>query len=174
MDVFDKAMEYVLANEGGYGWDPDDAGGPTNFGITQHDLSAWREKPVSPDDVKYMTVDEAKHIYFFRYWTPLGCSEVKPVAIAACIMDTGVLYGVHKSGVFTQTALNGLGSNLKVDGQIGPNTIIELNRVDVKAFIEAFVDLILKRIDDIIESRPRNAKFRGGWTTRAKRLLSLA
>lgn len=172
--LFDRAIEYVLKNEGGYVWDPDDAGGPTNFGITQSTLSRHRGHPVSPADVKNLSLTEAKEIYFGGYWEPLGLGPVHAVAIATCILDTGVLYGVHIGATFAQRACNSLGESLVVDGQIGPRSIAALNSVDVKSFVKTYVANIHARIDSIIRAKPRNEKFRKGWENRADKLLSLA
>jgi Glycosyl hydrolase 108 len=52
---FSQCLAVVLAEEGGYTNDPDDRGGPTNFGITIDDLREWRGTDVTAEDVKNMT-----------------------------------------------------------------------------------------------------------------------
>lgn len=63
----DDLIDEILRKEGGYVDDPDDAGGATNFGITQDTLAAWRKHPVTKDDVRNMSVLEAKAIYSQLY-----------------------------------------------------------------------------------------------------------
>jgi lysozyme family protein len=172
-DLFDKVMDYVLKNEGGYVWNPNDPGGPTNFGITQAQLSQWRGVPVSPVDVEGLTIEEAKKIYYVHFWCPIGVTTKTPLAIATCILDTSILYGPHFGVLFAQNSLNTLGANIAADGQLGPVTNIALLTVDVKTFVETYVANILIRIDSVIAARPKSETFRGGWTARAKRLLTL-
>lgn len=45
MSNFDDAFTYTIGNEGGYSNDPNDSGGPTNFGITIGDLSRFLGRP---------------------------------------------------------------------------------------------------------------------------------
>lgn len=171
--IFDQVMDYVLKNEGGYVWNPNDPGGPTKFGVTQAHLSMWRGVPVSALDVQNLTVEEAKRFYFAQFWLPIGCNAIGPLAIATCIMDTSILYGPHFGVVFAQKALNALGANIVLDGQLGPVTAIALNSVDVKAFVEMYVVSLFARINSVIEARPTSETFRRGWAARAKRLLTL-
>jgi Glycosyl hydrolase 108 len=65
---FSQCLAVVLAEEGGYTNDPDDRGGPTNFGITIDDLREWRGTDVTAEDVKNMTKAEAQEIYRSKYW----------------------------------------------------------------------------------------------------------
>jgi type VI secretion system secreted protein VgrG len=171
---FNYVMDYVLRNEGGYSNDPDDPGGPTNFGITQHDLAIHRGVPVSADEVKNMTVDEAKEIYFAHYWVPLNLSQLHAAPIATCIMDTGVLYGTTVGAVFAQRVCVALGHEIAVDGKLGPQSVEALNSVDVKTFLKTYVANIHARINGIIRAHPRELKFKAGWELRADRLLTLA
>lgn len=171
---FDKALAYVLLNEGGYTNDAADSGGPTNWGITIADLAQWRKKTVTADDVKNMPLAEAKAIYSARYWEPLWCDRMNQQAVATAIFDSGVLYGISTSAKYAQLACNACGASLSVDGNIGPHSLIALNLVDAHAFIIAFHSQILARISSIIAARPSQNVFRKGWTARADRLLKLA
>ena len=48
-----QMLDQIIAAEGGYVDDENDAGGATNFGITQATLTAWRSPAtVTKDDVK--------------------------------------------------------------------------------------------------------------------------
>lgn len=167
------AIEYVLKNEGGFVFDPDDAGGPTNFGITQADLSLWLKEPASIEEIKNLSVVEAQSIYFAHFWLPLGLDAINPVAVSTAILDTRVLHGPYVATSFAQKALNACGATLKIDGHLGPVSFSVLNSVDVKKFVESYVTFILARIDSVVASKPKDEKFRSGWTDRTKRLLTL-
>ena len=59
---FETIIKKVLKHEGGYVNDPTDRGGETNFGISKR---AFPE-----EDIKGLTEDRAKYIYFEKYWKP--------------------------------------------------------------------------------------------------------
>ena len=78
-------VAYTLKEEGGYGNNPNDPGGETNFGIS---------KCVYPnEDIKNMTQQRAMEIYFRDYWTPMGCENLKPTGLALALFDAGVNCG---------------------------------------------------------------------------------
>ncbi len=61
---FEKAMTFIFKWEGGYVNDGNDPGGETNFGIS---------KRAYPNlDIKNLTKDEAKQIYYRDYWEKSG------------------------------------------------------------------------------------------------------
>ncbi len=95
------------------------------------------------------------------------------LAIAVCIFDSGVLYGVGTVALLTQEVLSSFGAVLKFDGILGDKSIGFLNIAEGGPFIKAFVGLLLKRIDKIIADNPKDEKYRNGWTARANRLLAL-
>ena len=67
---FNDIIEHVLNHEGGYVDDPSDLGGETNFGIA---------KRFYPNvDIKNLTRDEAKNIYFEDYWKPSKAQDLPP------------------------------------------------------------------------------------------------
>jgi hypothetical protein len=87
-DTFEKCVQFVLDREGRqYENDPNDPGGETHFGIS---------KKAYPDlDIKALTEDEAKAIYFRDYWEPAGCQSGKyPPKMCLAIFDTAVNMGV--------------------------------------------------------------------------------
>jgi type VI secretion system secreted protein VgrG len=168
------AIDYVLANEGGYSDDPADSGGATNWGITHIDLARWRGRAVTKADVKAMTKAEAIDIYRALYWHPLGLDECVDQKIATCIFDIGVNMGIGVGAKFAQLALNNCGFMVQVDGKLGPQTMLRLNEVDRVKFIHQYHGLVVDRYKDIIARKPSQEVFRKGWMRRADRLLTLA
>jgi lysozyme family protein len=88
---FYNALRFTIPHEGGYVNDPDDAGGETKWGIS---------KRYNPDiDIKELTPEQAAEIYYEKYWTPAGCSELEhPLYIL--MFDTAVLFGVGRAKEF--------------------------------------------------------------------------
>lgn len=119
---FDRVHPLIAKWEGGYSNDPADAGGPTNFGITQGRLSESRGHQVSAADVQALTYAEALQIFKRYYWTPLQCDRL-PLALATMTYNTGVNSGPKRGAEFLQRVLNRQGAGLDEDGVIGDLTI---------------------------------------------------
>jgi len=67
MRHIDDIADEILAREGGYVDDPDDLGGPTNYGVTLKTLQGLgldldADGDVDTDDLKQMTHDRAREI----------------------------------------------------------------------------------------------------------------
>lgn len=171
------ALPYVLVNEGGYTDDPNDSGGPTNFGITQADLSKYLGTPATADQIKAMTQDLAAQIYSKYYWTPLNLDQVMDQNIATCIFDTGVVRGISVGAKYAQVACNEvlkLTSPLVVDGEIGIASIYAINKAPRATFIQAYYAQVKIGYDTIVANNPSQQVFYNGWMNRANRLLTLA
>lgn len=90
---FDRCLTFVLKWEGGYSYDKDDPGGETNFGI---------DKRSHPDlDIKNLTLEKAKEIYFREYWIPSSCDKmVWPYDIIT--FDAAVNLGQKRAFILNQ------------------------------------------------------------------------
>jgi len=65
---FNRVIDFVLGQEGGYVNDPNDPGGETKWGISKR----W-----NPDlDIANLTRDDAIKVYWERYWLPSGAEEI--------------------------------------------------------------------------------------------------
>lgn len=171
--MFEAAIVYTLQNEGGFVNDPADNGGATNFGITQKTLSQWRGDPATADDVKEIDVEEAKQIYFYKYWKVLSCDQLTQQPICTAIFDTSVLYGVHTGATLAQLAANNCGAFINVDGQLGPASVAALNKCDPAKFISLYHGLVVEKIEVILNAKRSLEKFRDIWIKRADRLFKL-
>lgn len=101
---FEKALEFVLAREGGYVNDPDDLGGATNKGITQNTYNSWlKSNGKASKDVKNITDAEVKEIYYKNYWLAAGCNKMTSKFAVVCF-DTAVNMGVGCVNEFLKAA----------------------------------------------------------------------
>jgi lysozyme family protein len=122
MDRFEAALAHVFHWEGGFSDHPSDPGGATHFGITHGTLAAWRGTPVSREDVRALTRDEAGAIYRARYWDACRCDDL-PAGVDTMVFDAAVNHGPRQAALFLQRALG-----VADDGAIGPQTLAAANR----------------------------------------------
>jgi lysozyme family protein len=92
---FEKILPLLLKDEGGFSNDPDDAGGATNFGITIADVRKYINKDATAQDVRNLTIDQAKSIYKSKYWDALGCDDLSSGVDYTCF-DYGVNSGLGR------------------------------------------------------------------------------
>jgi lysozyme family protein len=120
---FDQAFTRLMGHEGGYVNHPADPGGETNWGISK------RSYPQV--DIKALTRDQAKSIYFRDFWEPLG--DAHP-AIKFQVFDFAVNSGV-------QTAVRKLQAAVGVadDGHWGPLSAKALAAMDVNDVLMRFM-----------------------------------
>ena len=151
---FEDIIEEVLKHEGGYVNDPHDAGGETNFGIA---------KKFNPDvDIKNLTKEGAKKIYYDKYWVPSKAAQV-PNRLKHIYFDMVVNFGKRGAVKVLQQAAVAKGHKIAVDGGIGPNTLKAIQNVEtdrVRAYrVLKFANIVIKK--------PTQEKFWLGWFRRA-------
>ena len=150
---FDKAIKVILRHEGGYVNDPDDPGGETKFGIS---------KRAFPDvDIKNLTEDQAKKIYFDEYWKPLNLHLLQNKELALHVFDHGVNAGKHTAVRMLQEILE-----CKKDGVLGPVTAKAAN--DNNEIVEKYIQRRIRYYLEIATRRPRLKKFLRGWLNRVE------
>lgn len=92
---FNNCLTRLLKDEGGYSNNPNDNGGPTNFGITLTDYRKYINPKGTAANVKGMTVDQAKVVYKARYWDALDCDNLASGVDYTCF-DYGANSGVGR------------------------------------------------------------------------------
>lgn len=165
---FDRALNFVLIDEGGNDDDPADRGGRTSRGITQREYDGWCDSHNAPrGDVWRASDPTIKAIYFVQYWSP-WCDRL-PNAIDYLYFDSAVLSGSHQATLFLQRALQD--DQIVIDGRLGVATVAAANRVkpeDMEAFIDRFCEEHLQFYDKIVEERPSQQRFYNGWRSRVE------
>lgn len=153
---WEKAITFVLKEEGGYGVHPNDRGGETNFGISK------RRFP--NEDIAAMTEARAKHLYRLHYWDLMKCDEL-PSPMAIAVFDAAVNQGEGWAARALQLALG-----VPADGNIGPRTIAAANKAGIHG-VRRFLQLRMVRYARIIMRDPTQDVFIETWS---KRLMCLA
>ncbi len=181
MATFDKAIPFILKQEGGWVNNPNDPGGATNYGVSLRFLVDHPEVgdfdgdgDVDAEDIKNMTIDDAKKVYQTFWWDKFHYGNIDDQTVATKIFDMSVNMGAKRAHIITQTALNKAFSlRLTVDGVLGPASIHTLN-----ACTDDTEQLLLNNICDeqygfyqrLIANNPKLAVFARGWKNRAYEL----
>ena len=174
MAVFEEALKRTLEYEGKFSNDPDDKGGPTNFGITHKTYArAVRMGIIKevPEGVKGLTLRQARKIYRMLFWGPLRLDEVDDPKVSAEIFDTAVHAGTTKSARIVQRVLQALGEDLVRDGIIGPVTLEAINKWSKKnseGFFKLLNSLQGAYYVEIVENDSSQMKWLLGWMKRVQ------
>jgi lysozyme family protein len=110
-------LSFSFREEGAYVNDPNDAGGPTNMGITLGTLSKWRGTICTARDVLALTRAEAATIYQVEYWDGIEGDSL-PAGLDLMVLDHAITCGVFASARLLQQTLK-----VVADGSIGPVTL---------------------------------------------------
>lgn len=160
MASFKKAVEEVLLWEGGYSNDPDDPGGRTNFGISS------KHHP-EIEDVGSLTIDDAIAIYYQDYWTVGKVYMVENQHLANKLMSMGVNTGIYRATLHLQRALRAVGTEVTLDGIMGPETASAVNLADPRALLAAYKSEVANYYRFLIFKKPHKIKYEKGWLRRA-------
>lgn len=171
----------LIVREGGFSDNPVDAGGPTNFGITQ----ATARRHGYMGDMRALPRDLAAAMYRQDYVIAPGFDKIAAVspAVAEELFDTAVNMGVRTPAPWLQRWLNAfnqgakLGPDLTIDGSIGPDTVTALRayiawrgNAGEQTLINAFNCLKGAHYLAIIEANASQRAFAYGWISNRVRI----
>lgn len=103
----------------------------------------------------------AKHVYKIRYWDMLDGDFIGTDAVAAVLLSFAVNGGIRISVKTLQSVLG-----ITEDGQIGPQTIAELNSKDAETVVKLFKSEWEDFYRRIVLLNPEKEKFLAGWLNR--------
>jgi len=144
----------VLSNEGGLSNDSADAGGLTNFGISQ---AAYPNL-----DIRNLTRADAEAIYQRDFWR---YDAIENQRVATKLFDAAVNMGPVKATRLLQLALGAIEAGPVVaDGVIGSHTIEAINAADSDKLIDEYKARLAKYYAEL-----NQPEFLLGWLRRAVR-----
>ena len=193
MGNFNEAFEKTAAIEGGYVFDPDDAGGETYKGISRRFNPSWKGwdrideiKRANSRKKKFGKVfeqDESlqKEVLLFykeAYWDKFWGDEIPVQEVAEELFDTGVNMGVRRAVGFLQEGLNLLNRNQKnyadifEDGLFGRNTLNALEaylKIDDLSYLLKVMNILQgMHYIEYMRKSPTQEKYARGWLKRVK------
>lgn len=166
LSIFDEALCFVMAREGGYSDTPGDSGAATNMGVTQATYDAFcKTMGIATRSVMFITPRQVRTIYWDGYWRAAACDSIAGVKpqLALVTFDCAVNQGAGESTLCLQRALG-----VTADGAFGPSTMAA-----VAACIEpaTIMKLLVERARvyrKIVAAHPGDAQFLAGWLARLR------
>lgn len=169
-----RIINDIIKVEGGYVDNPNDSGGPTNFGITEKVARQYGYQ----GDMRDLPRFTAFSIYASLYWEPLQLSiiEIMSSVVAEEIADTAVNQGVSRAALFLQRSLNVLNKkgtiypDLVADGKLGQQSMRALG--DFLAYRGPEGEIVLLKMlnslqgafyVELCERREKDEEFVYGW-----------
>lgn len=138
--------------------------GCTNFGVTQAVLAQWRRQPVTDDDMRRLTWDEACALYSARYWGAIQADKLPP-GLDLAVADMAVHSGVRQAAKTLQRVLG-----CKSDGHIGSLTLDACRRATFPDILLAYRDARLA----FLQRLPGWLRFGAGWASRVEQVHAVA
>jgi lysozyme family protein len=165
----DDIISIILRNEGGFTNNPNDHGGPTNFGITAADYGRWlgSRSPATADDVRAMPESVARQIYQKWYIADPGLGGVADDKLRLVLVDSGVLFGTARAIKWLQQEIG-----VSADGKFGPGTAAALANYPAPALLSRRVlGRRFNSVAQIVQNDRSQIVFLAGWINRAVALL---
>jgi lysozyme family protein len=163
-----EMIDGIIEREGGYVDHSADRGGATNMGVTQSTLAAYRGHPVSKDDVKNLTKQEVRQIYYDKYWVKSGFGQLNlATLVEELLLDSAVHHGVAGATKLLQKAVA-----VKADGVIGPVTRTVVNSMAPDKLAAALCAERVAKFGRIITNDHSQAVFAAGWMNRMRHFIT--
>lgn len=164
---FDKAINRILPQEGGFTKNPIDRGNWTSGRIgvgklngTKYGISAMMYPNL---DIKNLTWPQAKDIYLMDFWTPLRADQFHD-GVAYQLLDFAINSGIKNT---TQALQRAIGVN--DDGHFGPVSLAAAENISESDLIML---LLAERLDFMV-SVSTWVEFGKGWARRIAANLRL-
>lgn len=165
-------IELIITRlEKGYVDHPQDAGGPTKFGVSQQLLTLTKR----PDVIKDMTFDRAAEILHNVFVPEVRADKIKDVKLKVFVLSLSMLMG---SGTMTRLIQDALmlvdDFKLQLDGIMGPKTIAAINQCNATHRSALLLSLTTGLVMNYLVTIVRNAyahehvrsPFIEGWINR--------
>lgn len=171
-DDLDKALDFLLAEEGGWSDNKNDHGGKTMYGVTQAAYDAFRKEFGRPQQtVANLQKAEVRELYQKKYWVPAGCDRF-PWPVSYLVFDAAVNSGPSRAITWCQTGLA-----VTPDGKVGSGTLAAAQKAVTEGngnVLLAIVDARATFLAHLIQNDKSQTVFLLGWWRRTLRVLGRA
>lgn len=158
-EIFYKAIDVVLKNEGGLSNNKHDKGGVTKYGISKKSYPCL--------DIANLTITQAIAIYKRDFWDPYPYKKIINPNIAIKVFDLAINMGARAAHKVLQQALNFLGFDLSIDGKFGNMTLNAVNQANAQLLLSAIKLSASIYYHKIVASNDSQKIFLNGWLNRA-------
>ena len=163
-EKFEKAVNYVLANEGGYVFDKNDPGGETKYGISKNSYPSL--------NIKALSLDEAKKIYYCDHWLKGKFEQIPDENVATQVFDLSVNLGIRGTTIVLQRALRAVGIDVAEDGVWGPQTQSGVIFSEPAILLAAIKSEAAGYYRTLAVQNPNLKRFLNGWLNRTYKKIN--
>ncbi len=130
--------------------------------------STWVGMFGKDNDQRFLNMNSEDWFKVFRkgYWDNVRADEFKCFSVGVIVAGMAWGSGQHRAIITLQQALNNLGKNVAIDGDIGPKTLKAANELDDRILFDELIRLREAFFIAISKPGSKNAKFRKGWLNR--------
>lgn len=157
LETFEECLAELLRIEDDYNNEPDDACGPSRFGVS----SAMARANGYEGAMSALPLTKAREIHLIQYWQPIQADSL-PSELRYVLFDSAVNHGVHQAVFWLQRALN-----VTADGILGPSTLAAALAAD-PAQLKA--DVLAERLF-FMASLPQWPRCSRGWARRMAEMV---
>ena len=164
MADFERHIDELVRKEGGYRETniAGDRGGRTYAGISFRAHPNWEGWAMLDRGAPPSELQGAVHrLYKLEYWDALRLDDIHSDEAAEMLFGACVHNGQRAATVLAQQAVEA-----KVDGIIGPETLVGINRMDEALFECRFALAAINRYRTICNRDRTQVKFLLGWLNR--------
>lgn len=175
MASFEKALAFVLENEGGYSDSPADPGGATNHGISLrflHNIATENLRrygffdPITSQTIKDLTIAQAAIVYLGEFWSSSPFDAINSEPLTNYIFDMVVSLGLSQATKLVQRSLT---PPLTQDGIFGRVTLAAVND-QASPLLMALPAARSAFYKALVALNPKEEVFLKGWLKRAARI----
>lgn len=154
----DGLKNKIKVIEGGYSNKSSDYGGETNWGISK--------KQYPQIDISKLTFEDALEIYKRDFWNFYRCYEIESQPVAEKIFIAIINMNPFAAVRCVQKALNNCNIVTRVDGIMGSNTIVGINKVNENWMLDSLRVELCRHYADVVSMDKSQIANLLGWIHR--------
>jgi len=156
---FENAFKYIIGVEGSeYTSDPEAGDPPTKYGITAPEVQG--------KDVKDLTLEEAKEIYYNDYWQKMSGDKIFAVAPKTAIVVFDFFVNSGPGGAARNLRNVGINPGNPTSSEVTQKIIDLANNIGDGQLANTLISKRFLDYENIIKNNSKKTKFGPGWKDR--------